>query len=48
MDFYIINKKGVIYEIDIRFDVYYFGIKVFLYEYFFWCEYREGKIVYIF
>ncbi|WP_367884754.1 hypothetical protein [Thermococcus sp. JCM 11816] len=47
-DFYITNKKGVIYEIDIRLDVYYLGIKVFSYEHPSWREYREGKTVHIF
>jgi len=47
-DFYITNKKGVINEIDIKLEVYYFGIKVFSYEHPSWREYSEGKTVHIF
>ncbi|MBO8161814.1 MAG: hypothetical protein H0Z24_09300 [Thermosipho sp. (in: Bacteria)] len=48
VDFYITNKKGVINEIDIKLEVYYFGIKVFSYENPSWREYSEGKTVHIF
>jgi len=47
-DFYITNKKGVINEIDIKLEVYYFGIKVFSYEHPSWREYSEGKMIHIF
>ena len=47
-DFYITNKQGVINEIDIKLEVYYFGIKVFSYEHPSWREYSEGKTVHIF
>ncbi|WP_240912551.1 hypothetical protein [Thermococcus sp. LS2] len=47
-DFYITNKKGVINEIDIKLEVYYFGIKVFSYEHPSWREYSEGKTIHIF
>ncbi|MBC7095417.1 hypothetical protein [Thermococcus sp.] len=47
-DFYITNKKGFIDEVDIKLDVYYFGIKVFSYEHPSWREYSEGKTIHIF
>ncbi|ALV63869.1 hypothetical protein ADU37_CDS21720 [Thermococcus sp. 2319x1] len=47
-DFYITNKKGVINEIDIKLEVYYFGIKVFSYEHPSWREYSKGKTIHIF
>ena len=47
-DFYITNKQGVINEIDIKLEVYYFGIKVFSYEHPSWREYSEGKTIHIF
>lgn len=47
-DFYITNKKGVVNEIDIRLEVYYFGVKVFSYEHPSWREYSEGKTIHIF
>ncbi|MGQ4892266.1 MAG: hypothetical protein ACP6IP_07225 [Candidatus Njordarchaeia archaeon] len=47
-DFYIINKKRVINEIDIKLEVYYFGIKVFSYGHPSWREYSEGKTIHIF
>jgi len=47
-DFYITNKKGVIDEVDIKLEVYYFGIKVFSYEHPSWREYGEGETIHIF
>lgn len=47
-DFYITNKKGVIGEVNIKLEVYYFGIKVFSYEHPSWREYSEGKTIHIF
>ena len=47
-DFYITNKQGVINEIDIKLEVYYFGIKVFSYEHPSWREYSEGETIHIF
>lgn len=47
-DFYITNKRGVVNEIDIKLEVYYFGIKVFSYEHPSWREYSEGKTIHIF
>ena len=47
-DFFITNKVGTLNEIDIRLDVYYFGVKVFSYSHPSWREYPAGKTVHIY
>ncbi len=47
-DFFITNKVGTLNEIDIKLDVYYFGVKVFSYSHPSWREYSAGKTVHIY
>ncbi|WP_157092396.1 hypothetical protein [Thermococcus chitonophagus] len=47
-DFYIMNKVGIVDEVDIKLEVYYHGIKVYSYSHPSWREYSAGKIVHIF